>query len=82
MDKSKLSTGQYFGYYDESGNWVTGQNGPNPMTAEQEAIVAKWEEVYKPYDDSGPYSYLLSKRYWKAVLNDLLFVFGFKSDPD
>ena len=26
-----LKQGEYYGYYDEKGNWVTGQNGRNPL---------------------------------------------------
>lgn len=82
MDKSNLKQGEYYGYRDENGNWVTGQNGPRPMTAEEDALVSKWEEIYKPYDDMGPYSYLLNPKFWKATLNDFLFAICLRSNPN
>lgn len=29
-----LKQGEYYGYYDEKGNWITGQNGKNPLPSE------------------------------------------------
>lgn len=72
-----MEKGKYYGRYDENGKWVTGQNGPNPMTAEEQELVDNWFMTYGPYNDGGALSFLLSKDYWKAVGKDLLFAIGF-----
>jgi hypothetical protein len=71
MDTSKLKQGEYYGYYDENGKWITGQNGPNPMSPTDQRLVDQWLENYsKPF----------SKNWFKAVGKDLLFVFGIKQN--
>lgn len=34
-----LKVGQYYGYRDENGNWVTGQYKPNPLTSLQSQMI-------------------------------------------
>lgn len=70
MKLQNLKQGEYYGYYNKSGKWITGQNGPNPMTAEQRALV-----------DNGLYElrnpHIAFVRSLKAFIKDLgLFLIG------
>lgn len=67
-----LKQGEYFGYYDKTGKWVTGQNGPNTMSEGDAALVAKWHDTYGP-------GKLFTKTWFKAVGNDILFALGLKN---
>ena len=64
------NTGRYFGYRDKDGSWRTWQYSPNPMTPEQESLVATWESSYGK---------LFSRNWFKAVGNDILFAVGLKN---
>lgn len=63
-----LKVGEYYGYRDDNGNWITGQNGPNPMTVEQTKLV-----------DDYFYNYgkVFSSHWFKAVGKDIISIFSF-----
>lgn len=68
--------GQYFGYYDEKGKWVTGQYGPNRPNAEQMALLDEHDRVYGGYADMGSWSRFLDPEYWRVAGRRALFAFG------
>jgi len=65
MDTSKLKPGEYYGYYNEKGKWVTGQNSPNVPTAEQLTLINKSLAAMKPF----------SKAWFRGIGRDLFSVF-------
>lgn len=66
-----LKQGQYFGYYDQNGNWIVGQNGPNKPSVEASKKIEKW------FHDYGK---LFSKNWFRAVGRDLLFAIGLSNE--
>jgi hypothetical protein len=66
-----LKQGEYYGYYDENGNWITGQNGPNPLPPgwTHEALDAQIARLKNPFSSES----------LKATWEELKFIFGFKN---
>jgi hypothetical protein len=69
VDVSKLKQGEYYGYYDENGNWITGQNGRNPLPPgwTDEALDAAIARLKFPF----------SKESLLATWKEIKFVFAF-----
>jgi hypothetical protein len=63
--------GEYYGYYDETGKWVTGQHSPNKPTKEQLIQINQTLAEMK----------LFSKAWFKGIGRDLLIVVGIKGLP-
>ena len=72
-DVKNLKQGEYYGHYDEDGKWITGQNGPNPMSPHDAMLVANWERDYKK---------MFTKSWFKAVGKDLLFAIGYNGKKE
>jgi hypothetical protein len=68
MRKENLKQGEYYGYYDENGNWITGQNGTNPLPDgwTTERLDAAIERLRFPF----------SMKSLKQTFGEILFVIG------